>query len=145
MNSLLFFVKYVVCLLYVGCGAHICYMDVYTHRCQGVDTGHLNCSLPLVFLDPWSLWTWNSLIQLTGWPVSVSSLLGLQVHAASSSFYARVGDLNSRPHAFLGQALHKKIYLPSLWWAEFKGEYLSLLPRDMQRSTLCWQGWVSYT
>lgn len=143
-----FSVKYVVCLLYVACGAQICYMDMYTQGGQWVDTEHLNCSLPWVFLDPWSLWTWNSLIRLTGWPVSFSdplvstSLLGLQVHASSHSFYASAGDLNSRPHAFMGQALHKEIYL---WWAQFKGEYLLLLPRDMQRSTLCRQGWVSYT
>lgn len=114
-----FSVKYVVCLSYVACGAHICYMDVYIHGGQWVDTGHLNCSLPLVFLDPWSLRTWNSLIRLTGWPVSFSdplvstSLLGLQVHATSSSFYASAGDLNSHLHVFLGQALQKEIYLPA--------------------------------
>lgn len=124
-----FFVKYVVCLSLRG--------GVHTWRPVGWHWA--------------SLWTWHSLIRLTGWPVSFSdplvstSLLGLQAHATSSSFYANAGDLNSHPHASLGQALHKEIYLPCLWWAEFKGEYLLLLPRDMQRSTLCWQGWVSYT
>lgn len=99
---------YVQCLSYVACGACICYVDVYTHSGQRVDTGCLNCSLPLVFLDPWSLWTWNSLIRLTGWPVSFSeplvstSLLGIQVHASLSSFYASAGESELTSPCFPG-------------------------------------------
>lgn len=147
-----FSVKYVVCLSYVACDVQICYMDMYTQGGQWVDTGHLNCFLPLVFLDPWSLWTWNSLIRLTGWPVSFSdslvstSLLGLQVHATSSSFYTSMGIWTHVPMLSWGRLFTKKsTSLASDRWAQFKSEYLLLLPRDMQRSALCWQGWVSYT